>query len=222
MTVQNFYRIPRMAKVEKIKKDQGEKKQATREQAKDAVKTLLLWAGDNPDREGLKGTPERFVDAYQEYFSGYGKDPKEILSRTFKETEGYDEMITLTDITFESHCEHHIAPIIGKAHVGYIPRTKVVGISKIARVVEIFAKRLQIQEKLTTQIANAINEVLNPKGVGVIIEASHQCMTTRGIHKTGVLMVTSRMTGVFRENVSTRREFLDLVGVRENKISMKN
>ena len=211
-----------MAKVERIKKDEGEKRQPTREQAKNAVKTLLLWAGDNPDREGLKGTPDRLIDSYQEYFSGYKKDPKDFLSRTFRETEGYDEMIALTDITFESHCEHHIAPIIGKAHVGYIPKTKVVGISKIARVVEVFAKRLQIQEKLTTQIANAINEVLNPKGVGVIIEASHQCMTTRGIHKTGVLMVTSKMTGIFKENASTRKEFLDLVGIRANKIDVKS
>jgi len=211
-----------MAKVERIKKDEGEKRQPTREQAKNAVKTLLLWAGDNPDREGLKGTPDRLIDSYQEYFSGYKKDPKDFLSRTFRETEGYDEMIALTDITFESHCEHHIAPIIGKAHIGYIPKTKVVGISKIARVVEVFAKRLQIQEKLTTQIANAINEVLNPKGVGVIIEASHQCMTTRGIHKTGVLMVTSKMTGLFKENASTRKEFLDLVGIRANKIDVKS
>jgi len=211
-----------MAKVERIKKDEGEKRQPTREQAKNAVKTLLLWAGDNPDREGLKGTPDRLIDSYQEYFSGYKKDPKDFLSRTFRETEGYDEMIALTDITFESHCEHHIAPIIGKAHIGYIPKTKVVGISKIARVVEIFAKRLQIQEKLTTQIANAINEVLNPKGVGVIVEASHQCMTTRGIHKTGVLMVTSKMTGLFKENASTRKEFLDLVGIRANKIDVKS
>ncbi|HAE75373.1 MAG TPA: GTP cyclohydrolase I FolE [Alphaproteobacteria bacterium] len=211
-----------MAKVERIKKDEGEKRQPTREQAKNAVKTLLLWAGDNPDREGLKGTPDRLIDSYQEYFSGYKKDPKDFLSRTFRETEGYDEMIALTDITFESHCEHHIAPIIGKAHIGYIPKTKVVGISKIARVVEIFAKRLQIQEKLTTQIANAINEVLNPKGVGVIVEASHQCMTTRGIHKTGVLMVTSKMTGIFKENASTRKEFLDLVGIRANKIDVKS
>ena len=211
-----------MAKVERIKKDEGEKRQPTREQAKNAVKTLLLWAGDNPDREGLKGTPDRLIDSYQEYFSGYKKDPKDFLSRTFRETEGYDEMIALTDITFESHCEHHIAPIIGKAHIGYIPKTKVVGISKIARVVEIFAKRLQIQEKLTTQIANAINEVLNPKGVGVIIEASHQCMTTRGIHKTGVLMVTSKMTGIFKENASNRKAFLDLVGIRANKIDVKS
>tara|TARA_B100001245_G_scaffold14139_1_gene9538 strand:+ start:530 stop:1165 length:636 start_codon:yes stop_codon:yes gene_type:complete len=211
-----------MAKVERIKKDEGEKRQPTREQAKNAVKTLLLWAGDNPDREGLKGTPDRLIDSYQEYFSGYKKDPKDFLSRTFRETEGYDEMIALTDITFESHCEHHIAPIIGKAHIGYIPKTKVVGISKIARVVEVFAKRLQIQEKLTTQIANAINEVLNPKGVGVIVEASHQCMTTRGIHKTGVLMVTSKMTGIFKENASTRKEFLDLVGIRANKIDVKS
>ena len=211
-----------MAKVERIKKDEGEKRQPTREQAKNAVKTLLLWAGDNPDREGLKGTPDRLIDSYQEYFSGYKKDPKDFLSRTFRETEGYDEMIALTDITFESHCEHHIAPIIGKAHIGYIPKTKVVGISKIARVVEVFAKRLQIQEKLTTQIANAINEVLNPKGVGVIVEASHQCMTTRGIHKTGVLMVTSKMTGLFKEIASTRKEFLDLVGIRANKIDVKS
>ena len=211
-----------MAKVERIKKDDCQKDRPTREQAKSAVKTLLLWAGDDPNREVLSGTPDRLVDSFDEYFSGYKKDPKDVLSRTFKETEGYDEMIALTDITFESHCEHHMAPIIGKAHVGYIPKTKVVGISKIARVVEIFAKRLQIQEKLTTQIANAINEVLSPKGVGVIIEASHQCMSTRGIHKTDVLMVTSKMTGLFRENASTRKEFLDLVGIRANKINVKN
>ena len=184
----------------------------TREEALRAVETLLRWAGDDPTREGLTGTPERVVKSYQEFFEGYDVDPVELLERTFEEVEGYDEMVLLRDIRFESHCEHHMAPIIGKAHVAYMPNNRVVGISKLARVVEAYARRLQIQEKMTAQIANTINEVLNPKGVAVVIEATHHCMTTRGVHKPGTSMVTSRMLGMFRTNASTRREFLSLVG----------
>ncbi|HIC79925.1 MAG TPA: GTP cyclohydrolase I FolE [Kiloniellaceae bacterium] len=184
----------------------------SRQETLKAVETLIRWAGDDPDREGLRGTPERVVRSYEEFFSGYRSDPLELLQRTFEEVEGYDEMVLLRDIRFESHCEHHLAPIIGVAHVAYLPRTRVVGISKLARVVEAFANRLQIQEKMTAQIANTIQEVLNPKGVAVVVEATHQCMTTRGVHKPGTSMVTSRMLGLFRSNASTRREFLALVG----------
>ena len=176
-----------------------------------AVRTLLLWAGDNPDREGLLGTPERVARSYLEFFSGYQVDPVALLQRTFEETEGYDEIVVLRDIRFESFCEHHLVPIIGTAHIGYLPNTRVVGISKLARVVEAYAKRLQIQEKLTAQIANTIDEVLQPQGVAVMLQAEHQCMTTRGIHKAGVSMVTSRMLGAFRDNPSTRREFLSII-----------
>jgi GTP cyclohydrolase I len=183
----------------------------SRAEAESAVRTLIQWAGDDPEREGLLGTPDRVVRAYEEFFSGYEQDPAEILQRTFEETDGYDEMVLLRDIRLESHCEHHLVPIIGKAHVAYLPDRRVVGISKLARVVEIFARRLQIQEKLTAQIANTINEALQPKGVAVVIEAAHQCMTTRGIHKPGVTMVTSRMLGAFRDNPSTRREFMALI-----------
>jgi len=183
----------------------------SRGEAEAAVRTLLRWAGDDPDREGLIGTPDRVVRAYEEFFSGYDQDPTEILHRTFEETDGYDEMVLLRDIRLESHCEHHVVPIIGKAHVAYLPNRRVVGISKLARVVEIYARRLQIQEKLTAQIANTINDVLQPKGVAVVIEAAHQCMTTRGIHKPGVTMVTSRMLGEFRDNPATRREFMALI-----------
>jgi GTP cyclohydrolase I len=183
----------------------------SRTEAEEAVRTLLRWAGDDPDREGLMGTPDRVVRAYEEFFSGYDQDPTEILHRTFEETDGYDEMVLLRDIRLESHCEHHVVPIIGKAHVAYLPDRRVVGISKLARVVEIYARRLQIQEKLTAQIANTINDVLQPKGVAVVIEAAHQCMTTRGIHKPGVTMVTSRMLGEFRDNPATRREFMALI-----------
>lgn len=183
----------------------------SRAEAEEAVRTLLRWAGDDPDREGLMGTPDRVVRAYEEFFSGYDQDPTEILHRTFEETDGYDEMVLLRDIRLESHCEHHVVPIIGKAHVAYLPDRRVVGISKLARVVEIYARRLQIQEKLTAQIANTINDVLQPKGVAVVIEAAHQCMTTRGIHKPGVTMVTSRMLGEFRDNPATRREFMALI-----------
>ena len=184
----------------------------TREEAERAVRTLLEWAGDDPEREGLKGTPGRVVRAFEEYFIGYASDPVELLQRTFEETDGYDEMVVLKDIRFESHCEHHLAPIIGKAHVAYLPQQRVVGISKLARLVEVYAKRLQIQEKMTAQIANCLDEVLQPKGVAVVIEAAHQCMTTRGIHKPGVSMVTSRMLGAFRTDPSTRREFLAIIG----------
>lgn len=182
-----------------------------RTEAEQAVRTLIQWAGDNPDREGLLDTPARVVRAFEEYFQGYNADPQDILERTFEEVEGYDEMVLLKDIRFESHCEHHMAPIIGKAHVAYLPKNRVVGISKLARVVEIYAQRLQIQEKMTAQIANAINDVLQPDGVAVVIEASHQCMTCRGVHKPGVSMITSKMLGAFRENDRTRREFLSMV-----------
>lgn len=186
----------------------------TREEAEAAVELLLRWAGDNPQREGLRDTPARVVRAYEEFFSDYSVDPVELLQRTFEETDGYDEMVLLKDISFESHCEHHMAPIIGVAHVAYMPRRRVVGISKLARVVEAYARRLQIQEKMTAQIANTLESVLDPLGVAVIIEAEHQCMTTRGVHKRGVNMVTSRMLGMFRSNPSTRRELLSLIGQR--------
>jgi GTP cyclohydrolase I len=186
----------------------------SRAAAEAAVRTLLEWAGDDPSREGLRGTPERVARAYEEFFRGYGVDPHELLQRTFAEVDGYDEMVVLRDIRFESHCEHHLAPIIGKAHVAYLPASRVVGISKLARLVDAYAKRLQIQEKMTAQIANALDEVLRPKGVAVVIEAAHQCMTTRGIHKPGVTMVTSRMVGAFRDDPSTRREFLSMIGSR--------
>ena len=184
----------------------------SREEALEAVETLIRWAGDDPTREGLAGTPERVVSSFQEFFEGYAVDPREILERTFEEVGGYDEMVLLRNIRFESHCEHHMAPIIGVAHVAYMPDNRVVGISKLARLVEAYARRLQIQEKMTAQIANTIDEVLNPKGVAVVIEATHHCMTTRGVHKPGTSMVTSRMLGMFRTNASTRREFLSLVG----------
>ncbi|WP_169513649.1 GTP cyclohydrolase I FolE [Fodinicurvata sediminis] len=185
----------------------------TRAEAEKAVETLIRWAGDDPAREGLKDTPQRVVRSYEEFFSGYELDPMEILGRTFEETDGYDEMVLLKDIDFESHCEHHMVPIIGRAHVAYLPKRRVVGISKLARVVEAYAKRLQIQEKMTAQIANIIQDVLEPRGVAVVVEAEHQCMTTRGVHKPGVGMVTSRMLGAFRNNTDTRREFLSLVGL---------
>ena len=184
----------------------------SRQEAEQAVHTLLRWAGEDPSREGLADTPKRVALAYEEWFRGYNEDPVSFLQRTFEEIDGYDEIIVLKDITFESHCEHHMAPIIGKAHVGYLPNNKVVGISKLARVVEAFARRFQVQEKMTAQIANCIEDVLNPKGVGVVIDASHQCMTTRGIHKSDVTMVTSRMLGTFRKDARTRDEFLRMIG----------
>ncbi len=186
----------------------------SRKQAEEAVRTLLLWAGEDTRREGLVDTPARVARAYEDWFGGYKEDPVNFLERTFEEVEGYDEMIVLRDIEFESHCEHHMAPIIGHAHVGYLPNNKVVGISKLARVVEAFARRFQVQEKMTAQIANCIWDVLSPKGVGVVIEASHQCMTTRGIHKSNVTMVTSQMLGLFRKDARTRAEFLRMIDTR--------
>lgn len=187
----------------------------SRDQAEDAIRTLLRWAGDDPEREGLIDTPRRVVDAYSDWFSGYGVNPMEYLSRTFEEVAGYDEMIVLRDIEFESHCEHHMAPIIGRAHVGYLPTNKIVGISKLARVVETYARRFQVQEKLTAQIARCIEDVLKPRGVGIVIDARHQCMTTRGIHKTNVSMITSKMLGIFREDARTRNEFLAFINISE-------
>ncbi|MDZ7767714.1 MAG: GTP cyclohydrolase I FolE [Woeseiaceae bacterium] len=183
----------------------------SRTEAEEAVRTLLQWAGEDPSREGLIDTPARVARAYEDWFGGYKIDPVRYLKRTFEEVEGYDEMIVLRDISFESHCEHHMAPIIGKAHVGYLPNSKVVGISKLARVVETFARRFQVQEKMTAQIANCIQDVLKPKGVGVVINASHQCMTTRGVHKDDVTMVTSQMLGLFRKDARTRSEFLNMI-----------
>jgi GTP cyclohydrolase IA len=184
----------------------------SREEAEAAVRTLLRWAGDDPAREGLAGTPDRVVRSYEEYFAGYEQDPRDMLQRTFEEVEGYDEVVALRDIRLVSHCEHHMVPIIGKVHVGYLPDKRVVGISKLARVVDAYAHRLQIQEKLTAQIANTLQEVLQPRGVAVVIEAAHQCMTTRGVLKSDVTMVTSRMLGAFRDNGETRREFLTMIG----------
>jgi GTP cyclohydrolase I len=184
----------------------------SRKEAEDAVRTLLRWAGDDPAREGLQDTPARVARAYGEWFRGYDEDPDAMLQRTFEEVEGYDEMVVLRDIRFESYCEHHLAPIIGVAHVGYLPTDRVVGISKLARVVDAYAKRLQVQEKMTVQIAGTLNRVLQPQGVAVVIEAEHQCMSTRGVHKPGVTMVTSTLLGAFRRNPETRREFLNLIG----------
>ena len=185
--------------------------------AEDAVRTLLRWAGEDPGREGLLETPKRVVEAYRDWFSGYTIDPREYLRRTFEEMAGYDEMIVLRDIEFESHCEHHMAPIIGKAHVGYLPTDKVVGISKLARVVDVFARRFQVQEKMTAEIARCINDVLQPRGVGVVIEAAHECMTTRGVHKRGVSMITSKMLGTFRSDARTRSEFLTFIDIRDRQ-----
>jgi GTP cyclohydrolase IA len=193
----------------------------SREEAEAAVRVLIRWAGDDPAREGLLDTPSRVVRSYEEFFAGYGQEPREILARTFSEVQGYDEMIVLKDIRFESYCEHHMVPIIGRAHVAYLPRERVVGISKLARLVDAFAKRLQIQEKMTAQIADTLEEVLQPLGVGVILEAAHQCMSTRGVHKAGASMVTSRMLGTFRDDPSTRREFLAIVG-HASSISVTN
>ena len=185
--------------------------------AEDAVRTLLRWAGEDPDREGLLETPRRVVSAYRDWFSGYGIDPRDYLRRTFQETAGYDEMVVLRDIEFESHCEHHMAPIIGRAHVGYLPTDRVVGISKLARVVDVYARRFQVQEKMTAEIARCIDEELRPRGVGVVIEAVHECMTTRGVHKRGVSMITSQMMGTFRSDARTRNEFLTFIEIRDRR-----
>jgi len=186
----------------------------SREQAEEAVRTLIRWAGDDPNRPGMRGTPARVARAYEEWFAGYAEDPREYLNRTFEEIAGYDEMVVLRDIPFESHCEHHMAPIIGRAHIGYLPRNRVVGISKLARLVDVYAKRFQIQEKMTAEIAGCLTSVLKPFGVGVVVEAAHQCMTTRGVHKRGVTMVTSQMLGVFRKRLETRQEFLSAINLR--------
>ncbi len=195
-------------------KAQSAQARPTREEAEAAVRTLIRWTGDDPDREGLRATPARVVRAYEEWFSGYNEDPRDYLKSTFEETGGYDEVVVLRDIRFESHCEHHMAPVIGRVHIGYLPRNRVVGISKLARLVDVYSRRLQIQEKLTAEIASCLEGVLNPYGVAVVAEAAHQCMTTRGVHKTGVTMVTSRMLGVFRDNAETRQEFLAAIGMR--------
>ena len=190
----------------------SKKDNISREQAESAVRTLIEWAGDDPDREGMLDTPKRVANAYKDWFSGYNEDPHDFINRTFSEVEDYDEMVTLRAIDFESHCEHHIALITGKAYVAYLPKNRVVGISKLARVVDTYARRFQVQEKMTAQIANSIEEVLEPKGVGVVIVARHACMTTRGVHKSGVDMVTSTMTGSFRKNEATRLEFMNTIG----------
>jgi GTP cyclohydrolase IA len=186
----------------------------SRSEAEDAVRTLIRWAGDDPNRPGMRGTPARVARAYEEWFSGYAEDPREYLNRTFEEIAGYDEVVVLRDISFESHCEHHLAPIIGRAHIGYLPRNRVVGISKLARLVDVYAKRFQIQEKMTAEIAGCLTSVLKPFGVAVVVEAAHQCMTTRGVHKSGVTMVTSQMLGVFRKRLETRQEFLSAINLR--------
>ncbi len=204
-------RKPRPVALVKKQNARAARKRPSRSEAEEAVRTLIRWAGDDPMREGLVATPGRVSRAYEEFFAGYGEDPVALLQRTFEETDGYDEMVVLRDIRFESHCEHHMVPIIGRAHIAYLPRRRVVGISKLARVLEVYSHRLQIQEKLTAQIANTINEVLQPKGVGVIIDAAHQCMTTRGVHKPGMSMVTSHMLGTFRSDPRTRREFLSII-----------
>jgi GTP cyclohydrolase I len=188
------------------------RRRPSRTEAEAAVRTLIRWAGDDPNREGLRGTPGRVVRSYEEFFAGYGSDPVELLQRTFEETDGYDEMVVLRDIRFESHCEHHMVPIIGRAHIAYLPDRRVVGISKLARVLEVYSHRLQIQEKLTVQVATTIDQVLQPKGVAVVIDGAHQCMTTRGVHKPGMSMVTSHMLGAFRADQATRREFLAIIG----------
>ncbi|NNM75215.1 GTP cyclohydrolase I FolE [Enterovirga aerilata] len=184
----------------------------SRAEAEEAVRTLIRWAGDDPGREGLAETPARVVRAFSDWFSGYGQDPAGYLRRTFEEVGGYDEIVVLKSIPFESHCEHHMAPIIGEVHIGYLPRNRVVGISKLARLVDAYARRLQIQERLTAEIADTLQEVLQPRGVAVVVESSHECMTTRGVHKRGVSMVTSRMLGAFRDNPATRREFFAAIG----------
>ena len=185
----------------------------SRTKAEDAVRTLIRWAGDDPDREGLTGTPARVVRAYEEWFAGYFEDPREYLQRTFEEVAGYDEIVLLRNVRFESHCEHHIAPIIGRVHIGYLPRNRVVGISKLVRLIDVYAKRLQVQEKMTAEIAKCLNGVLKPFGVGVVVEAAHECMTTRGVHKSGVSMVTSCMLGTFRTRAATRQEFLSAINL---------
>jgi GTP cyclohydrolase I len=206
--------LKRSVRTKPTARTQTEGVRPSRLEAEDAVRTLIRWAGDNPSRPGMVGTPARVVRAYEEWFSGYAQDPREYLSRTFDEVAGYDEVVVLRDISFESHCEHHLAPIIGRVHIGYLPRNRVVGISKLARLVDVYAKRFQIQEKMTSEIATCLDTVLKPFGVAVVIEAAHQCMTTRGVHKLGVTMVTSQMLGVFRKRLETRHEFLSAINLR--------
>ena len=201
-----------MSKNIQIKENQILKK-PTRAEAEEAVKTLISWAGDNPHREGLMETPKRVVKSYEEFFAGYILNPDEILNKTFEETEGYDEMVMVKDIRLESHCEHHMVPILGRAHIAYIPNNRIVGISKLARLVDVYAKRLQTQETMTSQIADTIERVLKPKGVAIVIDAAHQCMSSRGVHKTETSTVTSRMLGLFRTNSSTRSEFMNLINL---------
>jgi GTP cyclohydrolase I len=198
----------------RAKKTTKQTEKPSRAEAEAAVRTLIRWTGDDPDREGLLATPARVARAFEEWFAGYGENPRDYLSRTFDEVGGYDEIVLLRNVRFESHCEHHMAPILGRVHIGYLPRNRVVGISKLARLIEVYAKRLQTQEKMTAEIAGCLDTVLKPFGVAVVVEAAHQCMTTRGVHKTDVTMVTSRMLGAFREQAQTRQEFLAAIGMR--------
>ena len=207
---------PNVKKPMKAVSNNATSNKPSREKAMEAVRTLIEWAGDDPTREGLIETPKRVVNAYKQFFEGYEQDPEEILRKTFEEVEGYDEMVIVKDIRLESHCEHHMVPILGKAHIGYIPNNRVVGISKLARIVDVFGKRLQTQETMTSQIATTIENVLNPKGVAVVIDAGHQCMSTRGVHKTESTTVTSSMKGVFKENQVTRNEFLSFINLSKN------
>jgi GTP cyclohydrolase I len=205
---------PNVHALDRARPSLSEIQRPSRAEVESAVRTIIRWTGEDPDRDGLRETPARVTRSFEEFFAGYGQDPVEILEKTFEEIEGYDEMIVLRGIRFESHCEHHMAPIIGRVHIGYLPRNRVVGISKLARLVEVFARRLQIQEKMTAEIASCLDTVLKPHGVAVVTEATHQCMTTRGVHKPGVTMVTSRMLGVFRDHAETRHEFLSAIGMR--------
>jgi GTP cyclohydrolase I len=206
-------------KARRSSKPAPKKERPSRAAAENAVRTLIQWAGDDPDREGMRGTPGRVVRAYEEWFAGYFEDPREYLQRTFEEVAGYDEIVLLRDIRFESHCEHHIAPIIGRVHIGYLPRRRVVGISKLVRLVDVYAKRMQVQEKMTAEIAACINAVLKPAGVAVVVEGAHECMTTRGVHRPDVSMVTSRMLGVFRTNFKTRQEFFAAIRLKQDSVS---
>ena len=201
-----------MKLVKDIDNNQNSKKISDKE-AEEAFKTILAWMGEDPSREGLLETPKRVVKSYEEFYAGYGQDPAEILSKVFEEIEGYDEIVVVKDILLESHCEHHMVPILGKAHVAYLPDKRVVGLSKLARVVDLYAKRLQTQETMTAQIADTINEVLKPKGVAVVIDAEHQCMSSRGVSKKGTSTVTSRMLGAVRDSQKSRMEFMNLIAL---------
>jgi GTP cyclohydrolase I len=209
----------KIVKLNERSKSKRSGQRPARSEAEEAVRTLIRWAGDDPDREGLRGTPGRVVRAYEEWFAGYFEDPREYLKRTFEEVAGYDEVVLLRDIRFVSHCEHHIAPIIGRVHIGYLPRNRVIGISKLIRLIEVYARRLQVQEKMTAEIAACLDTGLKPHGVAVVIEGTHECMTTRGVQKPEVSMVTSRMLGVFRENQATREEFLAAINLRGTQLA---